>query len=196
MKRGTKIALALAALAALGFAGFKAFERPIALALLERVVNRNVGVDRNASLPDGLHVYLCGSGSPMADADRAGPCLGVIAGDTRLIVEAGAGSMRVLGRMGFPVGRTDRLLLTYLHSDHIDGLGELMVQSWVANARAAPLPVSGPPGTIEVAERIKTACMGGRIPGCRAGAGQPALPVSIAESAPPCAAGCLLSIIT
>ena len=157
MKRGTKIALALAVLAALGFAGFKAFERPIALALFERVVQRNVGADRSAALPDGLHVYLCGSGSPMADPERAGPCLGVIAGDTRLIVDVGAGSMRVLGRMGFPLGRTDRLLLTHLHSDHIDGLGELMVQSWVANARGAPLPVSGPPGTAEVAEGFNRA---------------------------------------
>ena len=157
MNRRTKIALAVAALAVLAFAGFKAFERPIALALFERVVNRNVGVDRSAALPDGLHVYVCGSGSPMADPERAGPCLAVIAGDTRLIVDVGAGSLRVLGRMGFPVGRTDRLLLTHLHSDHIDGLGELMVQSWVANARGAPLPVSGPPGTGEVVEGFNRA---------------------------------------
>jgi ribonuclease Z len=147
----------MAVLAVLAFAAFKAFERPIALALFERVVNRNVGVDRSAALPDGIHVYVCGSGSPMADPERAGPCLAVLAGDTRLIVDVGAGSMRVLGRMGFPVGRTDRLLLTHLHSDHIDGLGELMVQSWVANARAVPLPVTGPPGTGEVAEGFNRA---------------------------------------
>ncbi|MFN4020089.1 MAG: MBL fold metallo-hydrolase [Erythrobacter sp.] len=157
MKRGAKFALVLVALAGLGLAGVILFERPIALALFERVVNRNVGVDRSAALPDGLHVYLCGSGSPMADPDRAGPCLGVIAGDTRLIFDVGAGSIRVLGRMGFPLGRTDRLLLTHLHSDHIDGLGELMVQSWVANARRVPLPVSGPPGTAEVAEGFNQA---------------------------------------
>lgn len=65
----------------------------------------------------------------MADPDRAGPCLGVIAGDTRLIFDVGAGSIQVLGRMGFPLGRTDWLLLTHLLSDHIDGLGELLVQS-------------------------------------------------------------------
>ena len=157
MTRRGKLGLALAGGLALALAAFIAFERPIALALFERAVNRNVGVDRSAALPDGLHLYLCGSGSPMADPERAGPCLGVIAGDTRLIVDVGAGSMRVLGRMGFPVGRTDRLLLTHLHSDHIDGLGELMVQSWVANGRGAPLPVSGPPGTAEVAEGFNRA---------------------------------------
>lgn len=157
MKRRTKVQIALALVVMLAFAAFKAFERPIALALFERVVNANVGVDRSAELPDGLHVYVCGSGSPMADPERAGPCLGVIAGNTRLIFDVGSGSIRVLGRMGFPVGRTERLLLTHLHSDHFDGLGELMVQSWVANARAAPLPVTGPPGTGEVAEGFNRA---------------------------------------
>ena len=153
----TKILLALAAVLALGFTGFKVFERPIALALFERAVDGALGKDPSAQLPDGLHVYVCGSGSPMADPDRAGACLGVIAGKQRMIFDVGSGSIRVLGRMGFPVGRTDRLFLTHLHSDHFDGLGELMVQSWVPNARAVPLPMFGPPGTADVAEGFNAA---------------------------------------
>jgi ribonuclease Z len=151
MNRRFRILLVVLGVVILGLVAFKFFEKPLARYLVERVIDENVGNDRSAALPDGLHVYVCGSGSPMADPERAGACLGVIAGDTRMIFDVGSGSIRVLGRMGFPVGRTERLFLTHLHSDHFDGLGELMVQSWVTGARAAPLPVMGPPGTAEVA---------------------------------------------
>ncbi len=147
----TRILAVMLGVLLVGAGAFKLFEKPIARFLVQRVIDANLGKDPSASLPDGLHVYVCGTGSPMPDPDRAGACLGVIAGETRLIFDVGSGSMRVLGRMGFPVGRTERLFLTHLHSDHFDGLGELMVQSWVQGARAAPLPVSGPPGTAEVA---------------------------------------------
>lgn len=153
----TRILVVLLGLLVIGAGVFMLFEKPIARFLVQRVIDENVGTDPSAKLPDGLHVYVCGSGSPMADPDRAGACLGVIAGQTRLIFDVGSGSMRELGRMGFPVGKTERLFLTHLHSDHFDGLGELMVQSWVLGARATPLPVSGPPGTIEVADGFNRA---------------------------------------
>lgn len=157
MNRTARIALILLGFAAIGLAAFKIFERPIALYLVQRVIDRNVGTDPSKDLPDGLHAYVCGTGSPMADPTRAGACIAVIAGETRMIFDVGSGSMRVLGRMGFPVGKTERLFLTHLHSDHFDGLGELMVQSWVQGARHAPLPVSGPPGTIAVADGFNAA---------------------------------------
>ncbi len=153
----TRILAVMLGVLLVGAGAFKLFEKPIAHFLVQRVIDANLGKDPSASLPDGLHVYVCGTGSPMPDPDRAGACLGVIAGETRLIFDVGSGSMRVLGRMGFPVGRTERLFLTHLHSDHFDGLGELMVQSWVQGARAAPLPVSGPPGTAEVADAFNRA---------------------------------------
>ena len=157
MSRRARITLAVIAAGLISLAAFKLLERPIALYLVERTINANVGTDPSAALPDGLHVYVCGTGSPMADATRAGACLAVIAGETRMIFDVGSGSMRMLGRMGFPVGKTDRLFLTHLHSDHFDGLGELMVQSWVQGARKAPLPVSGPPGTVAVADGFNRA---------------------------------------
>ena len=50
------------------------FQRQIGLALMKRVVDQRISRDVAAELPDGLHVVLCGSGSPMADPKRAGPC--------------------------------------------------------------------------------------------------------------------------
>lgn len=152
-----RILLVILGLVAAGLLGFKLFERPLARHLVQQAINESVGSDPSADLPDGLHVYVCGSGSPMADPDRAGACLGVIAGQTRLIFDVGSGSMRVLGRMGYPVARTEQLFLTHLHSDHFDGLGELMVQTWVPGARREPLPVSGPPGTVAVADGFNSA---------------------------------------
>lgn len=157
MNRTARILLIILGFVGVGLVAFKIFERPIALYLVQRVIDDKVGNDPSTALPDGLHAYVCGTGSPMADPGRAGACIAVIAGDTRMIFDVGSGSMRVLGRMGFPVGKTDRLFLTHLHSDHFDGLGELMVQSWVQGARAAPLPVSGPPGTLAVADGFNRA---------------------------------------
>ena len=157
MSRTGRILLAILGLVVIGAGAFKLFERPLAEYLVGRVIDANVGTDPSAALPDGLHAYVCGTGSPMADSSRAGACIAVMAGDTRMIFDVGSGSMRVLGRMGFPVGKTERLFLTHLHSDHFDGLGELMVQSWVQGARTAPLPVSGPPGTIAVADGFNRA---------------------------------------
>lgn len=110
-------------------------------------VERQAGIDRTADLPDGLHAYVCGSGSPLPDAERAGPCIAVLAGQRGYIFDAGSGAIRKLGRMGFPMDRLDATFLTHLHSDHLDGLGELMLQAWIAGGRSQPLPIYGPAGT-------------------------------------------------
>jgi ribonuclease Z len=129
----------------------------IAQRAFNSALDRNVGVDQSAKLGDGLHVYVCGSGSPMPDADRAGPCLAVLAGGEAFIFDSGSGSIRKLGRMGFPMGKLQALFLTHLHSDHIDGLGEAMLQGWIAGKRSAPLPVHGPEGTEKVVAGFNTA---------------------------------------
>lgn len=113
--------------------------------------------DLAAGLPDGLHVFVCGSGSPMPDPGRAGPCLAVIAGQRVFMVDAGAGGAARLTRAGFPVETIERVYLTHLHSDHFDGLGDVMLQNWVTGARPRPLPVSGPPGVERVAAGLTEA---------------------------------------
>jgi ribonuclease Z len=147
MTRKRKIGLTFAGL--LLIVGLVALASRTAIAewLFARTVAQNVGVDQAAKLPDGIHVYVCGSGSPLPDADRAGPCLGVLAGNDAFIFDAGSGSIRKLGRMGFPMERLRAAFLTHLHSDHIDGMGELLLQAWIAGGRATPLPVIGPQGT-------------------------------------------------
>jgi ribonuclease Z len=120
-------------------------------------LDNTVGVDATAAYADGLHLYVCGSGSPMPDANRAGPCLAVLAGNQAFVFDSGSGSIRKLQRMGFPMPKLRAVFLTHLHSDHIDGLGELLLQAWVAGGRSAPLPVYGPAGTDKVIAGFRSA---------------------------------------
>lgn len=148
MLRRTGIFLAIFALIALAIALLA--RAPLARWAFHNALDRNVGVDQSARLGDGLHAYVCGSGSPMPDADRAGPCIAVLAGHQGFIFDSGSGSVRKLMRMGFPIQKLQAEFLTHLHSDHIDGLGEALLQAWVGGHRSAPLPVYGPPGTDRV----------------------------------------------
>lgn len=122
-----------------------------------RLVSENVGVDRSAALEDGLHVYICGAGSPLPDPKRSGPCIGVLAGQHAFVFDAGTGGSRNLGPMGFPVGRIETIFLTHLHSDHIDGLGEMLLGSWINGGRTTPTQVAGPLGTLKVVEGLNSA---------------------------------------
>lgn len=149
--------VALAVLAGMVLIGSQVFKRQIGEAAFERAVARNLGDDRTANLPDGIHVYLCGTGSPMPDIARAGPCIGVLAGDQAFVFDAGSGSVRKLGSMGFPMTQLKGAYLTHLHSDHIDGLGELLLQAWITGERSTPLPVSGPAGTERVVNGLNAA---------------------------------------
>jgi len=153
LKRGL---IAFVVLAILAFAAFNMFKKQIGMAAFNTAVERNVGVDRSAELPDGLHVYLCGSGSPLPDPTRAGPCVGVLAGRRAYIFDIGSGGLRNLGAMGFPMARLETVYLTHLHSDHIDGLGELLLNSWMGGGRSEPTPIAGPIGTAEVVEGFNT----------------------------------------
>lgn len=150
MRRGTKWLLGLVVL--LGAVGsmIKLFQAEIGTALLARIAGDRAGRDATAGLPDGLHVILCGSGSPLPDRTRAGPCTMVIAGNRLFVVDAGEGGARNLTLMGLPTGRIERLFLTHFHSDHIDGIGPLLLLRWSGKPNRTPLPVSGPAGVERV----------------------------------------------
>jgi ribonuclease Z len=134
--------IAVALVAAAGYATRETWS----LALAKRVAAQRMAADPIKDLPDGLHIGLCGAGSPLPDEHRAGPCTLVLAGKRLFVFDVGSGSVRNIGKMGFNHGRIEALLLTHFHSDHIDGMGELMLQRWVSTSNAAPLPVHGPAG--------------------------------------------------
>ena len=105
---------------------------------------------------DGLQVFMCGTSSPLPDANRAQACVAILAGDSLYLVDAGAGSARVatLGRL--PLERLEAVFLTHFHSDHIAALPEFNLNSWVAG-RSLPLAVFGPLGVSEVVDGLNDA---------------------------------------
>jgi len=81
----------------------------------------------------------------------------VLAGKQAFIFDAGTGGSRNLGAMGFPLGQTEQIFLTHLHSDHFDGLGEMLLGTWINGGRTTPTPVAGPIGTAQVVEGFNMA---------------------------------------
>jgi len=113
--------------------------------LMARVIASRMGdVDTQKLLDDGaLHIYLCGTGSPMPDPTRANACTAVIAGGHIVVIDTGPGSWRNIARARLPADKIDTILFTHLHSDHIGDLGEFAVQTWIAG-RKVPLEIYGP----------------------------------------------------
>ena len=91
----------------------------IAVAVLRRGAPGRIARDSAAALEDGLHVAICGAGSPMYDDRRSAPCTLVVAGHHHLVFDAGGGAARRLAQMGFALGRLERVFLTHFHSDHM-----------------------------------------------------------------------------
>ena len=133
------------------------FREQIGERLFATAVETAVTRDVIGDLPDGMHVVLCGSGSPLPDPTRAGPCSAVIVDGKIFLVDVGGGAVRNLGLMGLAPGQVEVLLLTHFHSDHIDGMGELMLQRWAGGGRTSPLPVIAPEGVEGIVDGLNAA---------------------------------------
>lgn len=143
----------LAALAGVAFV----FRAEIATRLLARAAAEGVGASLKAELPDGLHAVFCGTGSPLPDRSRAGPCLAVIAGARVFVFDAGEGAAETLALMGVNASDIEAVFLTHLHSDHFDGLAAVALQHWATGPSTEPLAVVGPTGAARVAAGLNEA---------------------------------------
>jgi ribonuclease Z len=131
--------------------------RQIGMSLWNGLASRTMTRNMIGKLPDGLHVGLAGTGAPLPDAKRVGVCTFVIAGKHLFIIDSGPGSTLNLELMRVPLGDIQAVLLTHLHSDHIGGLGELMLKAWTIGARKEPLKIFGPEGVDTVVQGFNQA---------------------------------------
>ena len=99
-----------------------------------------------------IDITLLGTGSPMVDANRAGPSTLVRAGGGVFLVDCGRGVLMRAAAAGVGAAGLSALLLTHLHSDHITDLSDVITTRWVTTLAPTPLPVIGPPGTAAVVE--------------------------------------------
>ena len=118
--------------------------------LFKRAVMSQMGAPNpRIAGPTELSVAMCGTGSPLPDPTRAGPCALIGAGNKLYIVDTGIDSARNLLLWRVPLQDVAGGFITHLHSDHIGELGEIQLQTWVAGRRT-PLKVYGPPGIEKV----------------------------------------------
>ena len=137
------LALALAAVAAFIYntaAGQDALFRQAAQALMGQA----------PPPPTGLRVVICGSASPAGnDPNRAQACVAVLTPEHFFLFDVGARSPLRIAQARLPMNRLNGVLLTHFHSDHIAGLADVNLASWV-QGRKASLEVHGPAGVGEV----------------------------------------------
>jgi ribonuclease BN (tRNA processing enzyme) len=104
-------------------------------------------------------VVFLGTGTPLPDPDRSGPCTAIVVNGSAYLFDAGPGLVRRATeafRKGVTALDSVNLriaFLTHLHSDHTAGLPDLIFTPWVMN-RKEPLELYGPKGTRAMASYI------------------------------------------
>jgi ribonuclease BN (tRNA processing enzyme) len=107
-------------------------------------------------------VVLLGTGTPLPDPERAGPCTAIVVNGTPYLVDLGTGVVRRAaaarnkGVQALEPTNLKIAFITHLHSDHTLGVADVLLPPWVMG-RKEPFELYGPPGTRAMAERILTA---------------------------------------
>ena len=107
-----------------------------------------------------MTVTLLGTGSPVPLTDRYGPSTLVEAGGRKFLFDAGRGAPMRLAQLGIPLGEITGVFLTHFHSDHLNGLPDFWMTSYVPvafGARSQPMKLWGPEGTVLIGERMRAA---------------------------------------
>ena len=113
-------------------------------------------VTRYPPRTDSVEVVLLGTGTPVPDANTAGPSTAVVVGSRLFVVDAGSGVQRRLTAAGLPNNKFEAVFITHLHSDHVLGLSDLIFTSWIFG-RATPLRIFGPPGLMRMTDHLVAA---------------------------------------
>src|SRR5471030_1471987 len=100
----------------------------------------------SSTTPAPLAVVVLGSGGPGATGRAGSSYLVLLDGVPRILVDAGPGSFARLGEAHLSLARTDIVLLTHLHIDHVGELPGLFKARAVSGGGAIHFRVYGPDG--------------------------------------------------
>lgn len=100
-----------------------------------------------------MKVVTLGTGSPLPDANRAGPATLVRAAGRDLLFDCGRGVLMRAAAAGTGPLAFDTVLLTHLHSDHITDFNDIVIMRWAMSPLPNPLRVVGPVGTLSFVDR-------------------------------------------
>ena len=85
-------------------------------------------------------VVLLGTGTPLPDPERSGPCTAIVVNGTPYLVDVGTGVVRraaAARNKGVKALEPTNLkiaFITHLHSDHTLGLADVMLTPWIMDA--------------------------------------------------------------
>ena len=111
-----------------------------------------------AAGPDDIVVTLLGTGSPTPVADRYGMSTLVQAGGLNLLFDAGRSCAVRLAQARVQLGKIDTVFITHFHSDHLNGLPDVWMTSYLPPAfahRTAPMEIIGPKGIARIANSLR-----------------------------------------
>jgi ribonuclease Z len=94
-----------------------------------------------------MDVITLGTGSPIPDANRAGPATLVRAAGRDLLFDCGRGVLLRAAAAGTGAAQFHAVLLTHRHSDHMSDLNDVITTRWVMSMQPDPLRLVGPVGT-------------------------------------------------
>src|SRR6266542_3893699 len=104
-------------------------------------------------------IVLLGTGTPLPDPERSGPCTAIVVNGTPYLVDVGTGTVRraaAARNKGVKALEPTNLkiaFITHLHSDHTLGFADVMLTPWIMGRRE-PLEVYGPTGTGAMADHL------------------------------------------
>lgn len=104
-------------------------------------------------------VTLLGTGDPIPSPERLGPSILVQAGGLNLMFDAGRGSTIRLRQIGLWPGQIDAVFITHFHSDHLNGLNDLLTLGYIGRPglrRTRPLEIHAPVGMKRIADAVRS----------------------------------------
>jgi ribonuclease BN (tRNA processing enzyme) len=126
----------------------RSFFRLAAGAAALQAMSRGAAAQQSEIATKGTRVVTLGTRSgPTADLHRAQSSNVLITNGVAYVVDAGDGVSRRLIRFGVSFRDIGNIFITHPHSDHIAGLGALMMWLYDRGNKAKVVGIYGPPGT-------------------------------------------------
>lgn len=132
--------------------------RALGLTLLLLFTWQRISQAQGKTIP-ATQIVLLGTGTPLPDPERSGPCTAIVVNGTPYLVDFGTGLVRQAaaarkkGVQGLEAVNLKIGFVTHLHSDHTLGFPDIILTPWIMG-RKEPLEVYGPPGTQDMVEHI------------------------------------------